>query len=231
MCNKFFAAYHYGYVQQYNLYNQYGYHQQALPQVAHPRTGSNLSSGSSNNGGPLGGHHQQQHHGHHNKHSSRPKSNYYEYEMYNNNPASYMSTASSAASSSNSHYPSNSDHPQLPPGQPHPTMYSLPRSSSGYWSIFIKSEQVWTNLNRFEQVWTILDIGGLLSSNIVIIRQAVITLHCHQIILYSLPWSIVLAIEEQKKFTCATYIFVFSKTKWPLNQFYYQWTKKCHIRN
>ena len=132
MCNTFFAAYHYGYVQQYNLYNQYGYHQQALPQVAHPRTGSNLSSGSSNNGGPLGGHHQQQHHGHHNKHSSRPKSNYYEYEMYNNNPASYMSTASSAASSSNSHYPSNSDHPQMPPGQPHPAMYSLPRSSSGY---------------------------------------------------------------------------------------------------
>ena len=115
------AAYHYGYVQQYNLYNQYGYHQQALPQVAHPRTGSNLSSGSSNNGGhiPLESRH-------HNKHT-RPKSNYYEYEMYNNNPASYLSTSSAA--SSNSHYPSSSDQP---PGPPHPTIYSLPRSSSGY---------------------------------------------------------------------------------------------------
>ena len=106
------AAYnHYGYVQQYNLYNQYGYHQQALPQVAHPRSGSNLSSGSSN-GGP--------------HKVPRPKSNYYEYEMYNNNPSSYMSTASSATTSSNSHYPSSNDPP------PHPAMYSLPRSSSGY---------------------------------------------------------------------------------------------------
>ena len=151
--------------------------------------------------------------------------------MYNNNPASYMSTASSAASSSNSHYPSNSDHPQLPPGQPHPAMYSLPRSSSGYWSIFIKSEQVWTNLNRFEQVWTILDIGGLLVQYSHYPSSSDHPpLPPNHFIFIAMKY-IVLAIEEQKKFTCATYIFVFSKNKWPLNQFYYQWTKKCHIRN
>lgn len=87
------------------FYNQYGYHQQALPQIAHPRTSSNLSSGSSNNG---------------NK-PSRPKSNYYDYD-YNvvNHPASSFASSTSASSQ----YYSSSDH--------HPSMYSLPRSTSGY---------------------------------------------------------------------------------------------------
>ena len=87
------------------FYNQYGYHQQALPQIAHPRQGSNLSSGSSNNG---------------NNKPPRPKSNYYDYDYsVVNHPA-----ASFASSTASSQYYSSSDH--------HPSMYSLPRSTSGY---------------------------------------------------------------------------------------------------
>ena len=59
----------------------------------------------------------------------RPKSNYYEYD-YNShgghrdglNPASFVSSTTSG--SSGSQYYSSSDH--------HPSMYSLPRSTSGY---------------------------------------------------------------------------------------------------
>ena len=73
---------------------------------------------------------------------SRPKSNYYEYD-YNShssqlhhggvgrtlqdglNPASFASTGTGTSGSSSSQYYSNSsDH--------HPSMYSLPRSTSGY---------------------------------------------------------------------------------------------------
>ena len=85
--------------QQQQFYN-YGYHQQALPQISHPRSSSNLSSsGGSSTGKP-----------------TRPKSNYFDYEY--NNPASFASTTSSQ------YYSSSTD--------PHPSMYSLPRSTSGF---------------------------------------------------------------------------------------------------
>ena len=78
------------------FYNQYGYHQAAVPQQGfhHPRQGSNSSSGASNK-------------------SQRPKSNFYEYDY--NNP--YSSTTNQYYSSSELQQPS---------------MYSLPRSTSGY---------------------------------------------------------------------------------------------------
>ena len=91
---------HYYFQQQQQQFYNYGYHQQALPQISHPRSSSNLSSsGGSSSGKP-----------------TRPKSNYFDYEY--NNPASFASTSSSQ------YYSSSTD--------PHPSMYSLPRSTSGF---------------------------------------------------------------------------------------------------
>ena len=112
---------HPAYLQQYSMYPPHPYaggyavaaSQHHQPIIAHPRQGSNMSSGSSTNNNPAVT----------SGRPPRPKSNYYEYEMYNNNPASFASASSSnATTSSSSQYPSSDLH--------HPTMYSLPRSSS-----------------------------------------------------------------------------------------------------
>ncbi len=108
----------------YAYYNQYGYHQPALPQMAptapahHPRTGSNLSSGGSSTSGPASG-------GLNGPNKMpRPKSNYYEYDY-----GSHPSFGASSTTSNSSHFYNSSDHPHA---MPHPSMYSLPRSTSGY---------------------------------------------------------------------------------------------------
>ena len=113
---------------------------QALPQMIHPRSTSNLSSGSLSSA--AGSVQPQQPPVVPPTKPSRPKSNYYEYD-YNShssqlhhggvgrtlqdglNPASFASTGTGTSGSSSSQYYSNSsDH--------HPSMYSLPRSTSGY---------------------------------------------------------------------------------------------------
>ena len=116
---------------------------QALPQMIHPRSTSNLSSGSlSSAAGSVQPQQPLQPPVVPPTKPSRPKSNYYEYD-YNShssqlhhggvgrtlqdglNPASFASTGTGTSGSSSSQYYSNSsDH--------HPSMYSLPRSTSGY---------------------------------------------------------------------------------------------------
>ena len=116
---------------------------QALPQMIHPRSTSNLSSGSlSSAAGSVQPQQPPVPQVAPPTKPSRPKSNYYEYD-YNShssqlhhggvgrtlqdglNPASFASTGTGTSGSSSSQYYSNSsDH--------HPSMYSLPRSTSGY---------------------------------------------------------------------------------------------------